>query len=176
VSALEVPAELIERAAKLLENAASLRHSDYCSGHIGEGRDCPLAAGENAAVAALRALLPQPVATCPNCGHDDGEHWPDGCLAAELACDCAINVSGLPQVRALLAAERDSKPAGREPRVWLDGDPEPEVGTVVRDRDRDEWTNTGQGVWTSPETRDMPWERIARKYSPLTEVLPGGAR
>jgi hypothetical protein len=60
VSAVEVPAELIERVAKLLENAASLRHSDYCSGHIGEGRDCPLAVEENAAVTELRALLPKP--------------------------------------------------------------------------------------------------------------------
>jgi ribosomal protein L32 len=127
----------------------------------------------------LRALLPQPAPTCPNCGHTDNDHRATprgeviggvGCYFAQLIgepeCDCEISRGALPQVRALLAAERDSKPAPVKPRVWQKGDPEPESGVVVRDRDGDLWE-------TGTERRE--WYDLLR-WAPLTEVIPGGTR
>jgi hypothetical protein len=62
--------------------------------------------------AELRRLL-QPEPTCPNCGHTDDRHTDDadGCWRGDEECDCRFTHASLPQVRALLAAERDSKPA-----------------------------------------------------------------
>lgn len=134
----------------------------------------------------LRALLPQPEPTCPNCGHRDGLHHSgrehdgygiQGC--DEDGCDCALTPAALPQVRALLAAERDAKPASRKPRVWNVGDPEPDDRPDVRDCERDIWTHWRGGVWgcrTHATADDRRWEAILNGFAPLTEVLPGGDR
>jgi hypothetical protein len=129
----------------------------------------------------LRALLPQPEPTCPNCGHLDADHlnwWNKADLACadrnrDGVCRCLVTGNALPQVRALLAAERDATPARPEPRVWNAGDPEPEGVEQISDRDGDIWDRGTDGWWHSPETRDYRWEHIARKWSPLTEVLAG---
>ena len=45
------------------------------------------------------------------------------------------------------------------------------VGSVVRDRDRDEWTKRATPpVWVTPETRPFGSEDVARKWAPLTLV------
>ena len=45
------------------------------------------------------------------------------------------------------------------------------VGSVVRDRDRDEWTKRATpAVWVTPETRPFGSEYVARKWAPLTLV------
>ena len=45
------------------------------------------------------------------------------------------------------------------------------VGSVVRDRDRDEWTKRATPpVWVTPETRPFGSEYVARKWAPLTLV------
>ena len=45
------------------------------------------------------------------------------------------------------------------------------VGSVVRDRDRDEWTKRATpAVWVTPETRPFGSEHVARKWAPLTLV------
>jgi hypothetical protein len=130
----------------------------------------------------LRALLPQPEPTCPVCGHPVGRvlsppptgHYEDGCTHTEVGagfCPCPLVFSQIDTVRALLAAERDAIPARPEPRVWNAGDPEPEGVEQISDRDGDIWDRGTDGWWHSPETRDCRWEHIARKWSPLTEVL-----
>jgi hypothetical protein len=123
----------------------------------------------------LRALLPQPPSACPNCGHADGEHTgycqADSSETGVDRCGCLITREALPTVRALVAAERDATPARPEPRVWNAGDPEPEDVEQISDRDGDIWDRGTDCWWHSPETRDYRWEHIARKWSPLTEVL-----
>jgi hypothetical protein len=64
-----------------------------------------------------------------------------------------------------------------EPRVWNEGDPEPEYvagrGLKVQDNQGDVWTyNDRNGFWYTPDTKPYPWEHIARKWGPLVEVLP----
>lgn len=72
---------------------------------------------------------------------------------------------------ALQANAEDAPP--REPRVWKHGDPEPTDRPPVRDSMRDVWTwNPLTGLWETPETIPMTWDRITKKFSPLTEVLP----
>lgn len=44
------------------------------------------------------------------------------------------------------------------------------VGSVVRDRDGDEWTSLGEGVWETQETEPFGSDRIVRKWAPLTLV------
>ncbi len=66
----------------------------------------------------------------------------------------------------------DTTPPVREPRVWRsDADPEPEDTPTVKDSMGDVWTNDPR-LWVTPETQPMTWRRIAKKYGPLTEVLP----
>lgn len=62
--------------------------------------------------------------------------------------------------------------ADLSPRQWGKGDPEPADRPMVRDRHSDVWTWHPTGVWTTPETMPCTWEYIARKFHPLTEVLP----
>lgn len=63
-------------------------------------------------------------------------------------------------------------PAAREPRVWQsDADPEPVDRPTVRDAMGDIWTND-PNLYVTPDTQPMTWRRIAKKYGPLTEVLP----
>jgi hypothetical protein len=78
-----------------------------------------------------------------------------------------------PQVRALLADQADATPAVR-PRVFNAGDPEPADVRQVHDRDGDVWSRGDRGIWNTPGTKGFPWEHVARRWSPLTEVLPGG--
>lgn len=175
MSAVEVPAELIEQAAGALERAASTLHSDRCTkSHRDDLTFCPEAHAEAVLAYDLRALLPQPAPTCLNCGHVPVGHGDSGCLAS--ACDCPFSHPAVMVALALLAAERDSKPAPAKPRTWKAGDPEPEDVEQIQDRDGDVWTRRADGWWSSPETREMTWEHIARKWSPLTEVIAGGAR
>jgi hypothetical protein len=132
----------------------------------------------------LRALLPQPEPTCPNCGHLDADHAREdgqiGCIfhaiVTDPRCDCMFTRNALPQVRALLAAERDATPARPEPRVWNAGDPEPGPDVqYVRDSENDVWTRYGNG-WDIPGCADMRlWAALLAHFGPLTEA-PGGAR
>lgn len=70
------------------------------------------------------------------------------------------------------APRPDTAPSVREPRVWRsDADPEPEDTPTVKDSMGDVWTNDPR-LWVTPDTQPMTWARIAKKYGPLTEVLP----
>lgn len=66
----------------------------------------------------------------------------------------------------------------RTPRKWDKGDEEPAIasgcgGLKVRDNQGDVWAyNDINGLWYTPDTKPYPWEHIARKGAPLTEVLP----
>jgi hypothetical protein len=72
----------------------------------------------------LRALLPQPSLTCPNCGHEDEEHGPNLCNhgGANRWCECPFGREALSQVRALRAAQADATPATYEPAAADRGD------------------------------------------------------
>ncbi|GAA1030760.1 MULTISPECIES: hypothetical protein [Amycolatopsis] len=63
-----------------------------------------------------------------------------------------------------------------KPRVWNADDPQPNDVTKIRDAMGDVWTRewvlVGSNIWTTPDTIPMTWERIAKKYGPLTEVDP----
>jgi hypothetical protein len=105
VSAVEVPTELIERWVHNLTGAL-----DYLdNGSLGAAEVRRLVGMVHAD---LRALLPQPVATCPNCGHQDADHAGDGCAhgadRGQLDCDCPFSPPAVVAVRRLIAAERDS--------------------------------------------------------------------
>jgi hypothetical protein len=170
VTAVQVPAELVERAVKRLEDSASLRHSDYCSGHIGEGRGCPLAAEEDAVAAELRALLPQPAQTCPNCGHPDSHHGLScGHVAAapattaEIACECPFPRRALDDLRRLIVVERDEAATAPGSDV-----------TKIRDKDGELWHREGTG-WRFRTGLTLPWGALFDHYGPLTKVLGGGA-
>lgn len=66
----------------------------------------------------------------------------------------------------------DTTPSVREPRVWKsDADPEPDDRPTIRDAMGDVWTND-PNLYVTPDTQPMTWSRIAKKYGPLTEVLP----
>lgn len=66
----------------------------------------------------------------------------------------------------------DTTPPVREPRVWRsDAEPEPEDTPTVKDSMGDVWTNDPR-LWVTPDTQPMTWARIAKKYGPLTEVVP----
>lgn len=164
MSAVEVPVELISESSILLEVISSVAWAAPTDAQRSYAAELS---------SKLRALLPQPAPTCPNCGHVPVGHGDGGCLAS--ACECPFSNASVVVALSLLAAERDSKPAQRQPRVWNAGDPDPGDVEQIRDRDGDVWTRAEAGWWTSPETREMTWEHIARKWSPLTEVLPGGA-
>lgn len=56
----------------------------------------------------LRGLLPGPA--CPNCGHLDSLHGPDGTACWISGCDCPFPAATLPALRTLLAAQADAKP------------------------------------------------------------------
>lgn len=200
MSAVEVPAELIERAADQIEWGTRGAHSTH---HL-EATDappalcslgsCPVGRG---LVAELRALLPQPAPTCPNCGHADRDHGDEGTHCWISGCDCPIPGAALPTVRALLAAERDSKPAPAKPRVWTAGEPEPEGVDRVRDSDDDDdrsngdiWIKRPSGKWRLEKNilagdgdldlynqpKGMQWAHLLNEYGPLTEVIADGAR
>jgi hypothetical protein len=57
-------------------------------------------------------------------------------------------------------------------RTWNAGDPEPSDARQVRDVHGDVWTRGSFGVWSSPETAHASWWYVAKKWAPLTEVLP----
>ncbi|WP_326565101.1 hypothetical protein VSH64_24980 [Amycolatopsis rhabdoformis] len=60
-----------------------------------------------------------------------------------------------------------------EPRVWNAGDPMPRDVFKIRDSMGDVWERNvtlGGALWCTPETVPMEWERIAKKYGPLSEV------
>jgi len=145
--------------------------------------------------AELRALLPHPLFTCPNCEHPDDQHFAHGCGrivgVTGDRCSCEITPAALPQVRALLAAERDSKGTPAKPRVWSVGDPEPEDVTEVQDSDSKallrNWRRGEDGRWrlvdksgdTFNRDAGRTWMSLLEEYGdfgPLTEVLPGGVR
>lgn len=70
-----------------------------------------------------------------------------------------------------------SSPVPEEPtpteRVWNHGDPEPEDHPKVKDNAGDVWTyNDRNGHWYTPATMPFLWEHIARKWSPLVEIVP----
>lgn len=172
MNAVQAPAELIERAADFLRTVQDM-------GELNWPGDTERTTAR-LLVAELRALLPQPEPTCPNCGHRDKDHENDaGCWVNGVSCECWITKYALPQVRALLAAERDAKPAVRQPRVWNVGAPQPEVGTVIEDRDGDLYQRHESGWYGLHEgvrcgSADAWTHRLM--YAPLTEVLPGGDR
>lgn len=187
MSAVQVPAELIERMAGEVVDYWMLVHSDYCSGGLDEP-GCRGHAKQVELVDAARALLPAPAPTCPNCQHRDDDHQDAGCMAdaadpattLDAECPCAISKLSLPQVRALLAAERDSKPAQRQPRVFNAGDPDPRDSgvTLLVDVRRRAWHAQGAG-WSAhwPNASGQPdnsWERMDARDFPFTEVLDGG--
>lgn len=66
--------------------------------------------------------------------------------------------------------------APASPRVWQDGDPEPDNVRRVRDRHGDIWTRNYGGFWESPDTMPCAWWYIAKKWAPLTEVFLDGTQ
>lgn len=61
----------------------------------------------------------------------------------------------------------------RTPRTFPKNSPEPDDHPSVRDAMGDVWTyNHGTGTWVTPDTQPMAWARIAKKFGPLSEVLP----
>lgn len=158
MTAVQVPAELVEFWATTATVQAEAPQPDRAT--------------LRQLAASIRALLPQPEPTCPVCGGRTKDHY---VVPGELS-DCWVPLERVAELRALLAAERDAKPAIRQPRVWNVGDPEPSDVEQVLDRDGDVWGRGDNGIWNTPETRGFPWEHVVRKWSPLTEVLPGGDR
>jgi hypothetical protein len=68
------------------------------------------------------------------------------------------------------------KPPVREPRVWNEGDAEPEKLGPFTDRDDDEWSfqftgKDGFGRYKTGDGPSLPFAFIAAKYGPLTEVM-----
>lgn len=69
------------------------------------------------------------------------------------------------------------------PRVWRAGDPEPEDKPIVTDNDGARWEWRAEGDEPHPgyanqwhcldDSGHMPWEFLARRWEPLTEVLDG---
>lgn len=196
--------DVIEQAAEALGDLIGRNHIKETHGGLGiPGRvfdGCHACSPYVKVETSLRALLPQPEPTCPNCGHGDADHlnwWNKDDLACtqrngNQICRCEITRAGLPQVRALIAAERDSAPATRPvltlPRVWQAGDPEPEGVTEVRDADDEaqylrNWRRGEDNRWrlverdgSVPPARGRSWVGLLGTYGPLTEVLSGGAR
>lgn len=176
MSAVEIPAELVERTVTFVRVVQDMGELNW--------------PGETERVTArllvdeLRALLPKPAPTCPNCGHDDDEHLGQQCRSRDeddALCGCPFPRRVLDDLRRVIAAELEAAQhaeiqAPAEPRVWQAGDPEPDGVIHVEDRDGDIWTRRTDGSWSSPETREFLWEHIARKWAPLTEVPTGGAR
>lgn len=189
---------VIERAAERLQELLTQAHPN----HHDEGQpgmathgplpmpQCPWCEEDLDLVAELRALLPQPAPTCPNCRHADDRHGVgSGCrevigdpatAAPYPLCPCAITHAALPQVRALLAAERDSKGDPAEPRVWNEGDADPSNDGVTELRDahgstwfaqRAGWSIHYANQWGEP---DQTWREMDSDLFPFTEVLAGG--
>jgi hypothetical protein len=121
VTAVQVPAEVLEQVVARLTHLSATDH-DHASTDSGHARDVwEVCDGlpcrtDRELVERLNGLLPQPEPTCPNCGHEDFVHTDVGCAyvydkrraSAATACDCALSVTALPQVRALLYAEGDA--------------------------------------------------------------------
>jgi hypothetical protein len=169
VTAVQVPAELVEFWATTATVQAEAPQPDRAT--------------LRQLAASIRALLPQPEPTCPNCGHRDGLHHSDrehdgygiqGC--DEDGCDCALTPAALPQVRALRAAERDAKPAESKPCTRYQVVVHDEVpGAVSRAR----------GIFDSRDAaeRQVNYFRQVfaarstyRRTAEIVEVLPGGDR
>lgn len=166
MSAVEVPAELIELCVDTIEALAKMVPALDLAWQQEVAR-----MGRQ-----LRALLPK--LTCPKCGHSDEEHATSiGCAydngdEFDDVCSCPFSAETLPHVRALLDAERDSKPAQAGPRVWHAGDPEPGDVEQVRDCETDVWSRIGNG-WDIPGRADIrSWSSLVAFFGPLTEVLP----
>lgn len=196
MSAVEVPAEPVEYVLERLEYESRRLHdlADASTGHaqrlweVCDGQPCRRDR-ENAAT--LRALLPQPLFTCPNCGHADEDHRAlpageriggVGCyFAANVGaaeCDCPFTREGLPTVRALLAAERDSKPAPVQPRVWGTTDPNPAIQGVTKLRDSQGylWNAYGNNWRSGAVDSEYTWAAMQPEWFPFTEVIAAGAR
>jgi hypothetical protein len=107
VTAVQVPAELVGPLTALAYSV------DQAGRYLRAGHSVyDVTAMLAEIVTELRALLPQPVATCPNCGHQDADHAGDGCAhgadRGQLDCDCPFSPPAVVAVRRLIAAERDS--------------------------------------------------------------------
>jgi hypothetical protein len=179
-SEITVPAELINHAAYTVEVLRLNLHLQWKPNDDDQACMFGCCKTSRLLVAELRALLLQPAPTpaCPNCGHPVAGHreaTPEcGC---DPWCDCPFSADGAATALTLVAAERDSKPAGR--RAWLVGDPEPaDLPGSVFDKHNDLALLRPDGYWwpAIPEMAPRPWSDLLRGYGPLTEVLDGDDR
>lgn len=110
----------------------------------------PLLAEKDAEIAALKVELLRRGAVGV-----EGEQW-------AIPHRCVVGVATASRV-------------ARAPRVWHEGDPEPRRDVRFTDCHGDEWRwSESRGEWVTPETAGCSWEHIAKKWSPLTEVVSDG--
>jgi hypothetical protein len=56
------------------------------------------------------------------------------------------------------------------PQVWVEGDPEPPIGTRVRDKDGDNWERVSEGWLTKNGDGPSSWSWITSHFGPLVRI------